>query len=379
MSPALRTQLRSSLESLEDRRVPAVVASFNTDSLVVIGNNAANDIVVSADESGTVRVFNNGQEVAINASFGSATRGSLKSIVVDAKGGDDTVTLDRSLNSLDAQGNLAAAPNATLLGGNGNDTLTPLIGGFLGGVIGAPIVGNVVMDGGNGNDFLDSGFGNDLMFGGNGDDTLRWLPGTLIDTFEGGNGNDTAIVVGNGRDQGDAFVLSAGNLPGRVLFQRTNLVPFFIDIGTTENVVMQTQSGDDSITVNDLTGTSVRRVTADGGVGNDTITGVDQQARRVVMTLLGGDGDDVLIGGAGNDLVDGGAGNDFVAGGSGLDVLLGGDGDDTLDDGGVDRKQDILVGGAGADTFVRYKVGRAGAAFDEFVVDFTPGEGDVMS
>ena len=162
------------------------------------------------------------------------------------------------------------------------------------------------------------------------------------------------------------------------MFQRTNLVPFFIDIGTTETVVMQTQSGDDTITVNDLTGTGVRRVVADGGVGNDVVTGVDQQARRVVMTLLGGDGDDVLTGGAGNDVVDGGAGNDTLGGGRGLDVLIGGDGDDTLDDGGVDRKPDVLVGGAGADTFTRYTVGRAGVRFDEIVADFTPGEGDVI-
>ena len=370
-------RFRPTLNALEDRAVPAVIAVFNTDTLTVTGDNAANEIRIDADDAGRVRVFEGSSEVSIRSVLGTPTRASLKSIFVDARGGNDSITLERSLNTLDANGKLAFAPTATLLGGHGNDTITPLIGGFVAGIVGNPIVGNVVMDGGHGNDFLDSGFGNDIMIGGPGNDTLRWLPGTLIDVFEGGTGHDTAIIVGNDNNQGDDFVLSAGGAPGRVLFQRTNLIPFFIDIGTTETILMQTQSGDDTITVNDLTGTDVVRVVADGGTGNDLITGVNQLARRVTLNLLGGDGNDVLIGGAGNDRLDGGAGNDQLNGGGGRDVLLGGDGDDILD-GGRDRHPDILIGGYGADIFIKSTLGQTGNHNEDCLVDVNVEEGDVI-
>jgi Ca2+-binding RTX toxin-like protein len=308
--------------------------------------------------------------VAITTLIGTPTTANLKTVNVNAGGGNDGIVLAKSLNVLDADGKLAAAPNAVLHGNGGDDGITVLSGGFLGGVIGNPIVGNTVMYGDAGNDFLDSGFGNDVMYGGAGNDTLRWLPGTLIDSFEGGGGIDTAIIVGNGNDQGDAFVLSQGGTPGRALFQRTNLIPFFIDIAGVEAVVMQTQSGDDTVTVNNLAGTGIKTVVADGGTGNDTVSGVNQTAASVSVVALGGDGDDTLTGGAGNDVLSGGAGNDKLAGGKGLDVLSGDAGDDTLD-GGKDGKKDILIGGSGSDTFLRHRIKAAFAVFDEIVADLT--------
>lgn len=342
-------RVRPELSKLESREVPATLAVFNTNVLTVTGDASANAITVAADTAGNLTVTDNGAPVFIRSTFGTATKTALTSVTVEGRGGDDTIILDRSLNVLDANGKLAAAPNATLNGNGGNDTIRVLSGGFLGGVIGNPIVGNTVMNGGSGNDFLDSGFGNDVMFGGDGNDTLRWLPGTLIDAFDGGGGTDTAVVVGNGNNQGDAFVLSA-NGPGRALFQRTNLVPFFIDITTTENVTMQTQSGDDTITVNDLAGTGIRNVTSDGGDGNDTING---SASGAAQLLIGGLGNDSLTGGRGNDTLDGGDGNDVLTGNRGTDALNGGAGDDTLDDGVKDGRDDVFIGGTGADTFVR--------------------------
>lgn len=357
------------LSNLEAREVPATLAVFNTSVLTVVGDGAANVITVAADAAGNLTVTDNGAPVFVRVTFGSATKAALTTVNVDGRGGDDTIVLDRSLNVRDNNGALLAAPGGTLTGGGGNDTIRALTGGFLGGVIGAPIVGNLVMDGGAGNDFIDSGFGNDVMFGGSGNDTLRWLPGTLIDTFDGGGGNDTAIVVGNGNNQGDAFVLSATG-PGQARFMRTNLIPFFIDISTTENVVMQTGSGDDTITVNDLAGTGIRTVTADGGDGNDVLNG---SATGASLLLIGGAGDDVLTGGRGADVLDGGSGNDILGGGKGLDVLNGGEGNDTLDDGVKDGKADVLIGGGGADTFVRRQLKSPPLfpQFDEVVTDLT--------
>ena len=50
----------------------------------------------------------------------------------------------------------------------------------------------------------------------------------------------------------------------------------------------------------------------------------------MLLTLDGGDGDDVLIGGAGNDTLLGGAGDDVLIGGPGNDTLDGGAGDNVV-------------------------------------------------
>jgi len=69
---------------------------------------------------------------------------------------------------------------------------------------------------------------------------------------------------------------------------------------------------------------------ADGGVGNDTISGpsaaVDPNLCSCLNTLDGGAGDDVIVGGAGRDQ---------ISGGSGLDQMHGGPGDDSLTDYGT--------------------------------------------
>jgi Ca2+-binding RTX toxin-like protein len=338
------------LLSLEDRVTPAVTAVFNTDTLSVVGDNAANAIVVSADAAGALRVTNNGEAVAIQSDFGTPTLAALRFVSVDARGGNDSIILEGSLNTRDADGKLVFAPNALLRGGAGDDFIDPRIGGFVGGVIGNPIVGNVVQEGGAGNDFLNSGFGNDIMRGGAGDDILQWLPGTLLDVYDGGSGNDVGRVVGNDNNQGDAFLLRA-NGDGRVRFDRTNLVPFTIFMDNIEVVDLQTQSGDDTITIGNLAGTDVKSVLVDAGTGNDVIDGSGQGRANVSLVLQGGDGDDTITGGRGNDVLNGGAGNDVLDGGRGRDLLLGGDGDDTLS-GGDDRDPDVLIGGRGADVFL---------------------------
>ena len=275
--------MKPNLERLETRDTPSVSATYSTGILTVCGDDAANNIVVSADASGNLRVTNNAALVPIQTITGAPTTAGLTLVTVDAMAGADTIVLDRSLNTLDANGALAASPNALLWGGPGADFINPLIGGFLGGIVGNPIVGNVVSRGGPGNDFINSGFGNDIMFGGKGDDTFQWLPGTLVDAFFGGDGFDTGVVVGNDNGQADAFLLAQDpNVPGGVLFQRTNLVPFSIAMQDIEKVKLMTQSGDDTIQVNDLRGTDVVKVVADGGLGNDVVVQNDPGVLVVV-------------------------------------------------------------------------------------------------
>src|SRR6516165_4875335 len=261
-----------------------------------VGDSVDNTIVTSRDAAG--QLFVNGGAVPIVG--GQATVANTSMIQVFGQGGSDTIALDESNGAL---------PAAQLFGGAGNDTLT---GGS----------GADQLFGGAGNDTLLGKGGNDQVFGEAGNDRMIWNPGDGSDLFEGGDGNDTAEV--NGGNGAETFTITANG--SRVRFDRVTPAPFFLDIGTTENLVVNANGGDDTITAgNGLAG--LIKLTIDGGAGNDTITGGDGDDR-----LLGGDGNDLITGGRGNDTALLGAGDDtFVWNpGDGSDVVEGQDGTDTL-------------------------------------------------
>lgn len=84
----------------------------------------------------------------------------------------------------------------------------------------------------------------------------------------------------------------------------------------------------------------------------------EQDTQEEDQTLTGSEGEaDLLVGAAGNDLLTGDAGE--------ADSLVGGEGDDTL----VVAEDNIVTGGAGADTFQIGLRGHAGV-----ITDFTPDE-----
>ncbi len=131
------------------------------------------------------------------------------------------------------------------------------------------------------------------MFGQAGNDRLIWNPGEGTDLNEGGAGNDTAEV--NGGNASETFTVTPNGT--RVRFDRVTPAPFSLDIGTTENLAVNMNGGDDTLTAaNGLA--PLISLTVDGGAGNDTITGGDGND-----TLIGGDGNDILIGGRGNDVM----------------------------------------------------------------------------
>lgn len=271
----MRPSPRLVLEQLESRLVPATQAIFNSGILTVLGDNAANQIVVAADASGNLQVTDRGQAVAIQGNPSLATRANLQTVVIDGGAGNDRISTDRSLNTM-GPGGLVFAPDAILLGGKGDDTIAPMHGGIVGGLAGVVngvvvgrVVGNCFMDGGQGDDFLQSGFGNDTMLGGQGDDNYLWPPGTLTDFWDGGQGDDTVTIIGND-NAGDAFSLTAD---GRdVLFRRLNLVQFSVSITNTETVALLPGSGDDTVVIGELAGVAkLKKVQVDGGAGSDTI------------------------------------------------------------------------------------------------------------
>jgi Ca2+-binding RTX toxin-like protein len=380
----------------------SVRATFAGGILTVAGDDTDNVILVSANAVGALRVTHNGAMVAILVLPGSGTphRTNTTLITVDGSSGNDDIRLDSSLNN-GTSPTLSPTANASIDGGDGNDTISVEYGGFNGtlgpnGEVQGVTLGNTVVLGGSGDDVLMAGFGTDQLFGGSGNDTLIHRPGNLSDTLEGGDGSDTATVIGNGGSTSAADRFEVLRSPTcRLLVRRTNLVQFSLDLDTIETLSLLPDltepGGNDEVTIRDLTGVPhLQQVIVNGAGGSDVID-ASAQASVVVSvvasggpapdTLAGGAGsdilrgdedDDVITGGSGGDTLDGGSGNDDLSGGDGTDTLQGGSGNDRLNGGGQDGDADILGGGADADTFLEF----SGEA--DIFLDVVASEGDVV-
>jgi Ca2+-binding RTX toxin-like protein len=231
--------------------------------------------------------------VNLNASNSSGAHGNDSLIGIEnvlGGGSADSILGDSLANLLDG-----ANGNDTLNGGNDNDTL-------LGGI------GNDSLLGGNGDDSLLAGDGNDWLQGQDGNDTL--VSGGSNDTLIGDDGADSLRAAGGG-----AFTLSGGD-------------------------------GDDTIFAGESDGNFFTRNIAQGGAGNDSVSGNDQST-----SLLGGSGNDTLTSDGEYADLDGQEGDDLILSGSAeYQNLLGGSGNDTLlSSTGIGFR---LEGQAGADSLV---------------------------
>ena len=65
---------------------------------------------------------------------------------------------------------------------------------------------------------------------------MIWNPGDGSALNEGGAGNDTVEVIGG--NVSETFTVAA--VGDRVRFDRIDPAPFFLDIGTSENLVVRT-------------------------------------------------------------------------------------------------------------------------------------------
>jgi Ca2+-binding RTX toxin-like protein len=226
---------------------------------------------------------------------------------VNGLGGDDSVT---------AHDGVGAATLLSVDGGAGNDTVVGSDGPDL--ISGGE--GNDTLSGGGGDDRIVGDHGNDTMNGGAGDDTLVWNNGDGTDVINGDDGRDDVEVNGS-PTAGDVFTVQPNG--SRIKFDRTNLVPFTLDIGSSETMHANGLGGDDTITVGEVGDYSV---TASGGPGNDTLTGGSSSE-----TFLGGSGNDTITPGGGIDVVSGDAGDDTVnVRDNAADLAFGGDGNDSV-------------------------------------------------
>ena len=213
----------------------ATTATFSNGVLTVSGDGADNSIVISRDTAGAILV-NKGAVVVVG---GPPTIANTTLIRVVGDGGNDVIRLDEAGGAL---------PRANLFGGIGNDTLTGGSGGDqLFGQAGNDTLlgrgGIDVLTGGSENDTLTGGDADDQAFGQGDDDRMIWNPGDDTDLNEGGTGADTVEV--NGLGSAEQFTATANG--ARVRLDRLDPAPFAIDIGTSENLVVNANGGNDTL------------------------------------------------------------------------------------------------------------------------------------
>jgi Ca2+-binding RTX toxin-like protein len=333
--PSRRARLTDSsrIELLDCRILPAVTATFSAAQglLTITGDTQNNTIAVSRDPAGSILV-NSG---AVSILGGAATVANTSLIQVFGQGGNDNIFLDETNGALPAANLFGGDGNDTLTGGSGNDSLFGQNGDDT--LLGKG--GNDLLFGGDGNDVLTGGTGDDQVFGQGGNDRMIWNPGEGTDLNEGGDGIDTVVV--NGGNGAETFTAAANGT--RVRFDRITPAPFSLDIGTSENLVVNMNGGDDTFSAGNGLAPLIA-LTVDGGAGNDTITGGDGND-----VLLGGDGNDLIIGGRGNDVAFMGAGDDtFVWNpGDGSDTVEGQDGADTLQFNGANVNENMSLSANG--------------------------------
>src|SRR4051812_15317836 len=234
----------------------AVTATFipGAGVLSALGDNLNNTITFSRNPAGNILV--NGGAVSVKG--GTPTVANTSRIQSFGLGGNDAIALDEANGAL---------PAAQLFGGAGNDTLTGGSGGdqLFGQDDNDTLLGKGGADflfGGAGEDVLTGGDADDQVFGDSGNDRMIWNPGDDTDVFEGGADIDIAEV--NGGNGAETFTTTANGT--RVRFDRVTPAPFSLDIGTTENLVVNMNGGDDSFMAgNGLA--SLISITVDGGTG----------------------------------------------------------------------------------------------------------------
>ena len=344
------------------------------DTLGILGNDAA-DTVTSTATTVTIK----GGTVTLGA--------GLDYLNIETFGGDDNVTLTglAIAKTIDAGAgndnvNLSAAVDATIFGGDGDDTLigSPVSDLIFGGA------GNDILIGGGGVDYEYGEAGNDLfgdlllagngvaddagadfLFGGDGADSFVWEPGDGSDAVQGGD-DDGDVLRFLGSAAANAFLLNASST--NPTHFNLNLGAATVDTSGVEQVILSALAGADTVTVNDLTTTEIKAVNIDLGAGDAdavTINGRNIDDDIAVSTAAAGSVD---VQGLGYDLnifnaamadtltVNGNNGNDSIKGNVGVAATIGivfngNEGDDYLSGDGTlsgGNGDDALVGGIGA-------------------------------
>ncbi|MDX2039045.1 MAG: Ig-like domain-containing protein [Isosphaeraceae bacterium] len=190
--------------------------------------------------------------------------------------GNGTNSIDYSLYTTGVVANLLTG---TATGTNGITGFQNATGGSNNDTITAPNGTNSTLIGGGGADVLTAGSGTNSLFGGTGNDILNGSTGSTTFTWNNGDGSDVIngsagfniIVVNGSNGAGDVFNLAQNG--SRVLFSRTNLGPFSLDIEHYDQMFVNGLGGDDVYTVDFSAGNPVgtTNFNYDGGTGSNTL------------------------------------------------------------------------------------------------------------
>jgi len=230
---------------------------IDTGQLIVTGTNHADNITLSVPAADTS---------VVEVDFGDGTakrtvkRADFTQIQITSRGGNDVVRIDYG----------AEVQPATIIDtGDGNDTV---FGGS----------GNELIRTGAGNDSVDGNRGADTALLGTGRDTFTWDPGDGSDVVEGGRDQDTMVF--NGSAAAEKFVASANGPRLRFTRDVGNIV---MDTDDVERLTLNALGGADTVTVGDLRGTDVQKVSVDLGAQLNT-KGGDSAIDAVTVTGTAG-------------------------------------------------------------------------------------------
>jgi Ca2+-binding RTX toxin-like protein len=253
-------------------------ARVQAGTLQLTGDGAGDTLVLAPGGANDLDVIVNGQLLS------TFDRSTFTAVAVDARGGDDTVSVQNGAPALE---------NVTIDGGAGDDRLTGANGAetFIGGA---------------GNDFVDGNIGADSAQLGSGNDTFQWDPGDGSDTVEGQSGKDS--LASNGSNAPESIDVSANG--SRVRLFR-NVAAITMDLNGIERTDVHALGGADTVTVGDLRGTDLDATNVD----LTAITGDGDGAADTVIAQGTENADDIDVGStAGNVVVDGPSGHVAVAG-----------------------------------------------------------------
>jgi Ca2+-binding RTX toxin-like protein len=265
------------LASASNDKVDGVRAQIKRGTLDVKGGDGGQRVALRLTAGDPSRIqVDAGDDGSADFSF---ARSEVRAIDVKMGDGDDSARID------DTNGAFTDSIPTTIAGGDGDDSLE---GGQT-----QVAAENETFKGGDGNDSVDGGKGNDTAYLGDGNDSFRWDNGEGSDVIEGQDGSDTMVF--NGAAGGENVTMTAN--AGRLTFFRVqgNVT---MDTDGVEIVDDNPLNGQDSVTVNDLTGTDVTQTNIDlaatlGGTAPDGI------AKNVVVNATNGD-DDIAINGNGS-------------------------------------------------------------------------------
>ena len=328
----------------------AISFSKNEFDLVVVDALGGNDTITVTATGFSTSILGGAGNDTITGGSGRDTieGGNGNDSIVGGSGGDTMNVLSGGIGNDTITGGQG---NDVLIGNAGQDSLTGLGGNdsMLGGdgddILGGD-VGDDTMHGGLGNDNFFGGADNDLLFGDDGNDRLRGNTGH--DTIDGGNGDDS-ITGDSGNDQlfgkfgrdtldgGFGSDLCEGGADNDQLLSNADTPPIQ-DFGDVVKAFA------------DFFGNSILDIFVNNDAGNAAVRFgefLEEIGAPVTLDILdGGGGNDTLTGGNATDVLFGGSGDDSLAGGTGIDLLVGGTGNDSLRGG---LALDVIFGGAGDD------------------------------